>query len=370
MTANHSLIDELEGAIQSGSKDKRVDTLRRVTDLFLRDADRLSDQQITVFDDVIGHLIERIETRARAELSNRLAPVGNAPLEVMQSLAQDDDIGVAGPVLEQSKRLKSSDLVQIAKTKGQAHLHAISGRPQLEASVTDVLLDRGDQQVRHRLVDNAGARFSPAGFEILVTHSKGDDRLAGKVGLRLDLPLQLFRQLLARATEAVRTLLLATADPQRQSEIKRILATISDDVVEEASAVLDYAGAQRLVLLMQRKGELDEAALLEFARTKRYPEMIAALSLLCSAPLELIEQLLHSENREPFLIPCKAAGFGWPTVRSILRNRSAGQSISDQDLEHAQSDYMRLSKGTAERVLRFWQVRQSAANSGASQPSR
>jgi hypothetical protein len=37
MDANHSLIAELEDAIESGSKDKRIDTLRRITDLFVAD---------------------------------------------------------------------------------------------------------------------------------------------------------------------------------------------------------------------------------------------------------------------------------------------------------------------------------------------
>ena len=35
MNAEHSLIVELEDAIESGSKDKRIDTLRRITDLFV-----------------------------------------------------------------------------------------------------------------------------------------------------------------------------------------------------------------------------------------------------------------------------------------------------------------------------------------------
>ena len=59
MDASHSLISELENAIESGSKDKRVDTLRRITDLFVSDADRLNDLQIDVFDDVLGHLSEQ-----------------------------------------------------------------------------------------------------------------------------------------------------------------------------------------------------------------------------------------------------------------------------------------------------------------------
>ena len=80
MDASQSLIAELEDAIQSGSKDRRVDTLRRVTDLFVADADRLNDQQIDVFDDVLGHLIKRMEAKALAELSKRLGPINNCLL--------------------------------------------------------------------------------------------------------------------------------------------------------------------------------------------------------------------------------------------------------------------------------------------------
>ena len=70
-----SIIAELEDAVRSGSSEKRVETLRQVTNLFLHDGERLSDDQVKVFDDVLCLLIARVESRARAELSARLAPV-------------------------------------------------------------------------------------------------------------------------------------------------------------------------------------------------------------------------------------------------------------------------------------------------------
>ena len=53
MSVGQFLIIELEEAIRSGSKDKRIDTLSRITDLFVADANRLTDQQIGVFDDIL-----------------------------------------------------------------------------------------------------------------------------------------------------------------------------------------------------------------------------------------------------------------------------------------------------------------------------
>src|SRR5262249_38831425 len=104
MHTHSSLMADLEDAIKIGSQDRRVETLRRVTDLFLSDADRLNDSQVGVFDDVLCHLIKRIESKAVAELSARLAPVDNAPIEVIRTLARDDEISVAGPILTQSTR--------------------------------------------------------------------------------------------------------------------------------------------------------------------------------------------------------------------------------------------------------------------------
>jgi hypothetical protein len=60
LEGNNSLIDEVETAISSGSADKRVDTLRKITDLFMLRADSYSNDQVEVFDDVISRLAEKI----------------------------------------------------------------------------------------------------------------------------------------------------------------------------------------------------------------------------------------------------------------------------------------------------------------------
>ncbi|HXW41963.1 MAG TPA: DUF2336 domain-containing protein [Xanthobacteraceae bacterium] len=341
--------------------------MRRITDLFVADADRLNDRQIEVFDDVLGHLIKRIEDKALAELSTRLGPIANAPAEVVRRLARHDNINVAEPVLTQSARLSDEDLIEIAKTKTQAHLLAISGRAQIGAAVTDALLQRGDTQVLHQLAANGGARFSEDGFGRLVKHSENDERLAEKVGLRLDVPLRLFRELLMRATEAVRARLLALAGPESRAHIQRVLAHISEDVEHEAGLVSeqDYAAAYTRAKAMRAEGRLGEGPLLEAAKADRCADVVAMLALSCEAPMPLVLSLLQNGHREAFLIPCKAASLSWHTVRAMLASRTIGRPMSDQDLDAAHNDYIKLSPGSAQRVLRFWQVRHSVGKDGA-----
>jgi hypothetical protein len=70
----------------------------------------------------------------------------------------------AGSVLANSSRLGTDVLVEIASNKGQDHLLAISGRPNLPSAVTDVIVDRGEDQVIRKLANNAGAKFSDEGY--------------------------------------------------------------------------------------------------------------------------------------------------------------------------------------------------------------
>jgi uncharacterized protein (DUF2336 family) len=361
MGASASIIGELEAAVQSGSAEKRVDTLRRVTDLFLIEADRLNDAQIGVFDDVLLKLIARIETKAIAELSSRLAPVDNAPIEVIRRMARDDELAVAGPVLTTSSRLTAGDLIEIAETKSQGHLLAMSSRSQLAEEVTDVLLNRGSSEVANRLAANSGARFSEMGFQTLVKAGETDAVLAEKVGLRLDLPIRLLRELLLKATEAVRSRLLSRATPESRDEIRKVLESISCTVTQEAAAPRDYRKAQELVLSMQMKGQLNESAIMQFANANQYEETVVALSLLSGAHIDIIKPLMRAPRPDGLLFPCKSADLKWETVKAIVLNRITHHSMSDHDLAQCKSNFIALSKATAQRTLRFWAVRNSAS---------
>ena len=355
MQASPSIIDELEEAVRSGSSAKRVETLRQVTDLFLHDAERLSDEQIKVFDDVLSHLVERVESRVKAELGARLAPIDRAPSGVVERLAWDDQIAVAENVLAHSKSLSDGTLVESAKKKGQDHLLAISGRDNLSESVTDVLVERGERKVIRKLANNSTARFSESGYGGMVARAEADDELSEVLGLRADLPLKFLRDLLLRATEAVRAKLLSVAPAEVRGEIQRILAAIAGTVQSDAPA-RDFGRAEAAVRRMKGMNELNSAAIARFAGNRKLEEVAAALGLLNnSAPPEMMMRVLEGPRADLVLIPCKAAKLDWSAVEAILVHRSKIR-IDDATLKLASSDYGKLSVDTAERTLRFWQL--------------
>lgn len=269
-----------------------------LTDLLLNGVDSCTDEQIAVFDDVLLHLIKRVETKALVELGRRLAPIEKAPYGVIGRLGRHDDIAVAAPVLAQSTRLTDDDLVEIAGQKGQAHLTAIAGRARLPENVTDALLKRGDQTVVHQLAGNAGASFSEFGFYTLLRHAEKDESLAKKVGVRVDLPPHLLGELLSKATEAVRAYISAAAPNEARDDIDRVMASVSDEVMQEAIAPRDFASAREHVLFLKQRRKLNEATVLEFAKMRRHEEMVVSLAELCGAPVELVERLVQSARCE------------------------------------------------------------------------
>jgi Uncharacterised protein conserved in bacteria (DUF2336) len=352
-----SIIAELEEAVSSGSSAKRVSTLRQVTDLFLHDGERLSEDQVRVFDDVLCHLVARVETRVKAELGVRLAPLEYAPSGVVEQLAWDDEIAVAGTVLANSNRLTTSTLVEIAKAKGQDHLLAISGRTNLPSAVTDVIVDRGERKVIRKLADNATARFSDSGFSGMVARSEADDELAEILGLRIDLPVKFLQDLLRRATDAVRTRLALIAPAELREEIQRVLKTIANQARGERPPLRDFSRAEGVVKRMKGLNELNDTAITRFAEAKRFDEVAASLAVLNnSAPTDMMARLLEGLRTDLILIPCKSAGLGWPTVEAILCNRPVKHRIDEATLKLALQDYGKLSAETAERTVRFWQL--------------
>jgi uncharacterized protein (DUF2336 family) len=355
MAASASLIQELEEVLQHGSAERRVKTLQRITALFLNGADSFNEDHVSLFDDVLVRMISEIESKARAELAHRLAPVSNAPVQVVRTLAKDDDITVAAPVLQQSPRLGDADLVDIAKTKSQEHLLAISARQEIAPTVTDELVKRGNREVVRTVAENRGAQLSKDGFSRLVSKAEDDGVLAEKVGQRPDIPPQLFRELLLKATAVVQQRLFATAKPETRAEIQRVLARVSSEVGSR-SAPRDYTAARQTVEKLKRDGKLDEAALVEFANARQYEETVASLAVICAVPIEVVDRLMSGDRPDPILILCKSAGWGWPTVRAIIMARPSGRGTSSQGLDNAYSNFERLSAATAQRVMRFWQA--------------
>ncbi|HEY6618095.1 MAG: DUF2336 domain-containing protein [Xanthobacteraceae bacterium] len=357
MSADAPLLAALEGIVKHGSQDRRAEMLDRITDLFIGSAASFSEEHLHLFDEVFNRLVVEIEAKARFELSNKLAGINNAPLGVVRRLAEDDDILVARPVLERSERLAEPDLLNLAKTKSQLHLLAISNRNRIAEAITDVLVRRGDREVVRNVAGNSGARLSQTGFSTLVRKAEMDGILAEKVGQRSDIPQPFFHQLFIQATQIVQKRLLATATPEMRDKIRHVLAEISEQFTHDTMATEDFAALERHDHI-EHDTKLDEAAIAELANGGHYDETMEALSTLCKIPLQHMHRILANKRADPALVVCKALGFAWPTARTIILLLTKGHGTSAHTLEGKHRNFEKLSASGSQEVLRLWYKRQ------------
>ena len=353
MGAPLELIHELDSSISQSSEQRRSAMLRHLTDLFLVGSDQYSEDEIDLIDDVFVRLVGTIEHSSRALLAIRLGPVSIAPPKILRLLARDDAIEVASPVLSQAERLDTETLIECARTQNQEHLLAISRRKTLPEPLTDVLVERGDQQVVLSTAKNAGAKFSGKGFGIMVKRSLGDDQLASCIGARPDLPQQLFEQLLEIASDTVRAKLEAERK-HAKPDIDRVVGDVATRIRTEAAAQpLSYAAAQVLVESLHQAGLLTSAKLQEFASAGRFEEMVAALSVMSNVPTAAIERNMRDTHAESLLVLAKAIGLSWETTRSIMVLAAKRHRRSANGIDQAMPSFHRLRQTTAQQILDF-----------------
>jgi uncharacterized protein (DUF2336 family) len=354
-----SFLQELDIAVSRGSAESRQRALWYATDLLI--TGRYTDDEIWMFGEIIGRLEQDIEEAARAQLAKRLARVDNAPVNIINKLAFDDSIEVAGPVLRQSERLDARTLVANAMSKSQQHLLAISQRKSIVEEVTDVLVTRGNREVVGSVASNNGARFSDFGILHMIKRSEGDSILIEQLGHRKDIPRHLFQQLIAKASDNAKKK-IERERPEIASRVQSLVTEVTGALHSKfGPASKSYFAAKKSVGKQKEGGELDESKIFEYAQSHKFEEATVGLSLLCSLPVDVVERALIDKGRDMVLILAKAQGFSWETTMSLLFLGAPDYRIASKDLDNLRQEFAGLNIETSQGVLKQYQLRKQAA---------
>jgi uncharacterized protein (DUF2336 family) len=342
---------ELNGAEKDGPEhDAQI--FGQVTNLFLSNVDHLNESQIAAVDGVLAKLIGRVDAATVVHLSESLSTLDRAPRQTIRTLAFHNDPLVAAPVLRKSSCLSDKDLLEIAQTRGQQHLLAISDRKALNEALTDALMRFGDVNVSKALARNAGASFSECGYATLVGRAERDESLAEKVGLRVDLPGTLLRELLGKVADVVLARFLTASRPAVRGKPQGSAAvTAGQDVVRPKA--IDYTQAQSDMVALNRAGKLNDSIVNRFAVRGEYTHVVAALALKADVKVEAIAPLLDADRMYGLIVACKAARVSWSTTTMIVRNRPNCPPATQRELDQCVAIYESLLLSVAQWTIRF-----------------
>jgi uncharacterized protein (DUF2336 family) len=350
-----SLVSEIEEVLAGPNLERRAETVRRITDLFIESADGLGEAHVAVFDEVILRLSRGIEFRVRVELAERLADIANAPPETVRDLALEEHIAIAGPLIQRSSQLREEDLLILAEYRGQDHLRALSRRATLSMRITDVLVRRGDAQVVRIVAENDGAQFSQSGFSRLVEKARTDVILQRMLQTRCDLPAREMAILVEIAREKVRE----TFQGDRSGESDELIDTTINSVAAQAtrsmnSRVLvdDYSDASAKVAQRAWKAPICEKDIVEMLDDDSVDEALVALATLANVPVSMVARAFHASHYDPLLLIVRSARVGWETFLLLLIAK-AGRKPSETTLQGALDAFNELTVETARHIVQL-----------------
>jgi len=359
-----AFVGEMERAIADGDASSRGVALRRLSDLFVQEAPALSEQHVRVFDEVLFRLAQHLEFSARLALSEQLADIPNAPRSTVKDLAFDLNIAVARPVLERSPRLSETELVELALSRGQEQLLAISCRSSLTEKVTDVLVERGDRKVVRSVASNGTARFSQFGFSTLVEKARADEHLRNLLSARKDLPEAAVRTVLQLAREHVVAKLEDEMGPDGLIEAAVERAASVPTSGAESALLRDLKAAASKLGSEAADGSLDEDRITAWIREGRIAEALAAVAQLGNLPLAMVAGAYEAPGHDALLFVVRSLGFGWIVFKLLLAHRAGRQPAYDV-MRSAFDSYQQTSRATAQRIVRFTASREFAGEAAA-----
>ncbi|MBN9671254.1 DUF2336 domain-containing protein [Roseibium aggregatum] len=342
---------ELTG--EAGSA-RRAELARHVATLFALTSDRCSDEQVDIYDSVLLRLVDMVEAEVRRYVAEQMSSLRRGPEETIRRLA-DDDIEVAEPILVRSTVLRDTDLIKIAEKRGNTHCFAIAQREVLSEEVTDVLVRKGDLKVKRKVAGNEGASLSDASLMVLISDAAADATLQLSLSERGDLAEAHIASLVAVASEEVRKKLQAAG---REEEAVRL-----DEAADVAAQHMsnqywlgryDFETARSRVILLAKRGMVNEAALRRFASEDRFAEAVATFSWLVRAGVEEMSHWMVRPNPEPFVILAKASGFSSITISSLLSIGPWRHRLTPEVRSESMALFERMTIAEAKRKMSHW----------------
>jgi uncharacterized protein (DUF2336 family) len=358
----HNKLHDLIALAQEPSSERRRELLREVTDLFFTGADKSQPAQIALFDDVMSQLAGDMEEAVRVELSERMADTPHAPRRLLRNLASDT-IAVASPVLTRSTVLTEADLIEVAQTKDQAHLRAISRRDHVPEAVSEVIVERADDHTLDTLLRNEKAVLSRAAHETAVDRASANPDLHQAVVQRQSVPLDLLNEMYFVVEAKLRDQILsknaaldpAALDAALEAGRKRIAA-------RDGALPPDFAEAEAAIQALQGRGPIGPATLAAFLRNNETTKFLVALAKLADIDFHTARRILERRELDALAIVCKAADFDralFLTFAVLVLGREADAMGRAREYGQLYSD---LTREVATRTIRFWRMRRNTGD--------
>ena len=352
-------------------EDVRRQLAKRLADAICLPASKLTPQERHMAGDVLVELLRSAEPDIREAVAKRLTMLNEAPRTILVILAKDD-IEIARHVLEKSKSLTDSDLIQIARKVSGAHREVIARRRHLSDAVVDTLVEFMEESVCETLLKNDVCALSETAIQRILTVSRSHQPYVGLLLRREELRPSHGLTMYWWANAANRKRIM-----HRFAVTRNVLQDSCQDLYPMAAqSGWSDAGVRKALQFIERRQRNRAAAersayasledaIADVSRTGLTREITQEISYMAGIKPATGAQILTDKGGEALAILCKAPGLKREQLEILWKG--LGRPLHDldgsthPDFARVVEAYDTISTDKAQTVLRYWNWSLTAA---------
>jgi len=342
--------ETLKQLAREPSPERRRELVQGIALAFFATPQR-SANEISLFDEIMDKVLAEVEPLARRELAERLCQLTEAPQRTLVRLA-GDAIDVAEPLLLHSPALRDEHLEPIARTHSQDHLMAIAQRKTLSERLTDILVERGNDDVAGTVTGNEGARFSEAGFEWLAARASANEAILNRLVMRSDLPERVANDLLPVLAGSIAEKIQAT-NAETKVSARKLIDDARSLLADRLRAAVSRARPLSVLNEQVERGNLTVAeAVVELADADELVDLAAFVAMRLGVHSDTVVRNLFLGGEQTLMLICRAAALDLDAFSAIVRMRNRRRRGSAVEPARLMKDYLRIPRPIAENVMR------------------
>jgi uncharacterized protein (DUF2336 family) len=336
--------DDVRNLLEEKSADNRAATAGKIAAAFA--GQTLSDDERRLAEEIFRIMVRDAEVRVREALSENLSETDALPHDVARTLA-DDVASVALPMLESSGVLTDEDLLEIVRSSDATRQTAIAGRKQVSETLSDALIDEGDEGVVARLVGNENAAISEAGLDRVIDRFGESPAVQAPLVDRSALPVRIAERLVSVVSDELQARLIS-----RQGDRADLAANLILKARERATVGLSMASSEEqvaeLIGSLQSSGRLTPSLVIRAVCMGDAIFFEHALAALSGVPVENARLLIHDRGGRGLKALYEKSGM--PGAQFIAV-RAAIDVMAETEYDGRDQDRERFTRRLIERIL-------------------
>ncbi len=344
MTKKQLTQEDVSKLLADPSADTRVETATKIADGF--NAGNLSDGERKIAEDIFRVMVKDAEVRVREALALNLKENPNIPHDVVFSLAKDVE-QVALPVLRFSDVLTDADLIEIIASQSPEKQVAIAKRASVSETVSENLVDTGNEEAVASLVANEGAEISERSLLKAVDTYGGKESVQDAMVHRAKLPVTVSERLVTMVSEKLAVDLIGRHDLPENVITDLILQTRERAVIS-LSADSDQGDVETLVKQLHETGRLTPSIILRGLCMGDLTFFETAMAELAGVSLMNARTLIYDSGMLGLRTLCRQAEIPVPQLIAV---RAAIDVSLEMDYDGREHDRERYSRRMIERIM-------------------